>query len=546
METWRANPFHRMRLGEEPLDRVLGYGQDPRLGDAARGRDIGRGLWRIGAERIAGDYAWPWDRPHPSRHFSARLHAFTWLVDLAAVGPSAHRRIAELIDQWVEHYGEWDELAWDLELTAERLFAWLAHGRHGFEQGDPEIRPRLMRSAARQARLLMLAQHELNERPQAAFKVGAALILASAAGFPDPDGLREQGEEILLEACAKQILPDGGHRTRCPEMLAEALYDLQTASDALKQRDEPPPTLRETMVKMANMLRLVRMGDGGLACFHGGSEGSAASIDNVLEKIGGDARAIQYSTHFAFQRLEASDLRILFDVGGAPPLAFSERAHASALAFEFSSGPERLIVNVGAARDLEPAGRMAARTTNAHSTLIVGDEMSAELENRSRGPARLTGPNLDDVRRSSDEAGITLQGRHDGYKGEFGLFHRRYIFVDHEGKNLRGIDELIRPVKLKTTPSKTPIPFTLRFHLHPSVRARRVDGVTIMLETPGAGQRWRFRTDAPGVDLAASIYWGGRVVPQETTQIVLTGHADPMGHGLAPPNRVRWALARVE
>jgi uncharacterized heparinase superfamily protein len=216
------------------------------------------------------------------------------------------------------------------------------------------------------------------------------------------------------------------------------------------------------------------------------------------------------------------------------------------LAFEFSSVGERIIVNVGATRDLEPAGRMAARATNAHSTMIVGDAMSAELENRARGPARLVGPNLDDVRRSSDEAGITVQGRHDGYKDEFGLFHRRYIFVDHEGKNVRGIDELIRPVKLKTAPSKTPIPFAARFHLHPSVRARRVDDSTIMLETPGAGQRWRFRTDAPGVDLAASIYWGGRVVPQETTQIVLTGLADPMGHGLAPPNRVRWALARVD
>jgi len=28
-------------------------------------------------------------------------------------------------------------------------------------------------------------------------------------------------------------------------------------------------------------------------------------------------------------------------------------------------------------------------------------------------------------------------------------------------------------------------------------------------------------------------------------KIVLTGAADPMGHGLAPPNRIRWALARA-
>lgn len=187
---------------------------------------------------------------------------------------------------------------------------------------------------------------------------------------------------------------------------------------------------------------------------------------------------------------------------------------------------------------------MAARTTNAHSALIVGDALSAAFEEarRSRGP-RVVGPLLDDVRRSSDESGVTVQGRHDGYRGQFGLLHRRYIFVDHEGKNLRGIDELIRPMKLKTAPPKKPIPFAARFHLHPNVRARLTEPQTAQLETPG-GQRWRFKTDAPGLAIEPSIYWGG-AAPRETLQIVLSGKADPMGHGLAPPNRIRWALARV-
>jgi uncharacterized heparinase superfamily protein len=235
----------------------------------------------------------------------------------------------------------------------------------------------------------------------------------------------------------------------------------------------------------------------------------------------------------------------VFDVGSAPPLAYSERAHASALAFELSSERERLIVNVGAARELEPAGRMAARATNAHSTLVLGDALSATFEEpRRKGPARLVGPALDDVRRSSDDSGITVQGRHDGYREHYGLLHRRYLFIDHEGKNLRGIDELMRPVREKRIVTKKPIPFVARFHLHPSVRARMVEHQMALLETPG-GQRWRLRTDAPEIAIEPSIYWGGAVVPQESLQIVLSGEADPMGHGLGPPNRIRWALARA-
>jgi uncharacterized heparinase superfamily protein len=545
-EPWRANPFYRLRLGDSGPHRIDAWGHDPRVGDLTRGRDLYRGLWRIAAERLPGEAAIPWDRPAPSRHFAARLHSFSWLADLASLGPDANERIAKLIESWVWAYGEWDEFAWDEELVAERLFAWLCHARPAFETGDPAQRPALMRSLGRHARLLLIAHNDLDDRPLAFIKAGAALILAGVAGFPDADRLREQGEEMLLEALAKQFLPDGLHQSRAPEQLAEALFDLVTAQDAAKRSGtDLPDAFNNALPRIANMLRFCLHGDGALACFQGSSEGSAASITRALTAIGGAVRSFQFANQAAYQRLRAGDLTILFDVGAAPPYLYGERAHAGALAFEMSCGPERLIVNVGAARELEPKGRTAARTTNAHSTLIVSDAISAELEARGRGAPRFAGPVIDDVRRSEDEDGITVQGRHDGYKAQFGLLHRRYLFVDQAGKNVRGIDELMRPTRLKTPAQKQPIPFAARFHLHPSVRAEIVEHQMIALETP-SGIRWRLRTDAPNVTLADSAYWGGRLVPLESRQIVLQGAADPQGHGLAPPNRIRWALARSE
>jgi uncharacterized heparinase superfamily protein len=384
-----------------------------------------------------------------------------------------------------------------------------------------------------------MAQSELSERHLGSIKAGVALVLAGGAGFPDGGRFAEQGEEMLIEACAKQFYGDGGHLSRSPEALAEALLDLVAARDALF---DPPQLLNDTLPKLANMLRMTRLGDGGLACFQGGSENSSATIDAALARVGGEIRPFQFANQSGFQRLEVGPLRALFDVGGAPPLSYAERAHASALAFELSSENERLIVNVGATRELSPAARMAARATNAHSTLVLADALSANLDER-RGGARLSGPHLDEVRRSSDESGITVQGRHDGYKEKFGLLHRRYLFVDHDGKNLRGIDELIRPMRLKSPAPKKNIPYVIRFHLHPSVRARLVEQQTALLETPGH-QRWRLRTDAPDIAIEPSIYWGG-AAPRESHQITLSGEADPMGHGLSPPNRIRWALTRA-
>ncbi|MBC7769994.1 MAG: heparinase II/III family protein [Phycisphaerales bacterium] len=541
-EHWRANPFHRMRLGDTAApDHIERWGDDPRVGNLERGRDILAGRWRIGAEHIRSESPSPWAIAHPSRHFSARLHAFSWLVDLAALGPVANERIAALVDEWVSASGEWDEIAWDPELTAERVYALLCWGRPALENASPERRLALLRSLARQARLLMLAHGELSERHLGSIKAGAALVLAGAAGLGDGSRLAEQGEEMLIEACAKQFFPDGGHMSRSPEALAKAFFDMITAQAAL---DAPPQILRETLPKLANMLRMLRLGEGGLACFHGGSESSAASIDAGLERCGGDVRAFQFGNHSAFHRVEGGAMRVVFDVGAAPPLSYAERAHASALAFEMSSERERLIVNIGAGRELSPDARQAARATNAHSTLALGDALSATLEDRrGKGSPRMVGPALDEVRRSSDDSGVTVQGRHDGYRAAFGLLHRRYLFIDHDGRNLRGIDELIRPTRHKGATPKGDVPYIIRFHLHPSVRARVVEHQMALLETAG-GQAWRLRTDAPLINVEPSTYWGGHF-PRDTQQITLSGGADPLGHGLAPPNRIRWALARA-
>ena len=66
-----------------------------------------------------------------------------------------------------------------------------------------------------------------------------------------------------------------------------------------------------------------------------------------------------------------------------------------------------------------------------------------------------------------------------------------------------------------------------------------------LLETPG-GQRWRLRTDAPSIAIETSIYWGGAHRAAKRTRSCSPAKPIPMGHGLAPPNRIRWALARAD
>lgn len=546
-DEWRATPFYRVMLRGADPDRVAQWGRDPRKHDGARGREIASGVWRIGSERLSGSWPLPWAAPPPSPHFSARLHSFAWLGDLAAAGAAADTRIPDLIQSWVTGFGEWHPQAWAPELVAERLFAWLCHGRGAFEGGDVALRPALMKSFGRQARHLQLAAGDLREG-LARIKAGAALTLAGCTGIPDGERLIDLGVEILEEAAASQFYADGGHLSRAPEALLEACADYVAADDALARRGlETPRLVRELAPKAAAMLRYLMLGDGALATFHGGGPGAPETLAALLAERDAEMRAFRIAPQSGFHRLAAGDTVVIMDGGASPPPAHGERAHAGCLAFEMSTGADRLIVNVGSARELLPTWRAAGRATNGHSTLIVDDALSAvfEASRLGRSAARPVGPPGVSAKRADDDDGARIEAQHEGYRADYGLVHRRTLFLDKAGTDLRGLDALARPLSAGKANDALRIPFAIRFHLHPGVSVLRVEAKVLHLETPG-GAHWRLRTDASAVAIDDSIYLSQSGGPTPTRQIVLIGEADANGSGDAAPNRVRWAFTRID
>lgn len=94
-------------------------------------------------------------------------------------------------------------------------------------------------------------------------------------------------------------------------------------------------------------------------------------------------------------------------------------------------------------------------------------------------------------------------------------------------------------------PSSSLIPFEIRFHLHPDVQvADGPDDKTIFLGLPQRQRVWRFRSETL-LSVESSRYWGGENA-RKTRQLVIRGVADPRADGTQAPNRVRWALSRIE
>ena len=522
--------------------------------DAARGEAMLAGRFTLAGETLAVDGAeTAWLQPAPTRAFARRLHGFGWMRDcLAGDRADSADFVQAFADSWIAHFGRWNSFAWSHDVLSARLLNWLRCGDVLFNGEDDTRKPRSarVRSLLRQARYL---QRSLPIAPDGTTRLQCATALTlTGLCLPGQDTLQRAGLQALAREAKRQILPDGGHVTRSPRACAEALIDLVTVQEAAQARGiDLPDDVRRAIDRLAPMVRFFRLSDGGLASFHGGGEGDRHALDAALKLDDTRARPFGFAPHSGYHRAEAGEATVLFDVGGAPRGPLSIGAHASALAFELCTAGGRLVVNCGWHDDQPASWREAVRATAAHSTLILDETSSARLfppgwQRDLLGPRLATAPASVTARRNEEEMGIWLEGVHEGYREDYGLSHRRRIFLAADGGDVRGEDALFRPVT-DGTPEDTEARwrFAIRFHLHPEVRASLSrDSMSALLVQPN-GDGWRFRTDGGPLRLERSVYLAAGAPPQRATQIVVQGEAEPFGAGDRPPNRIRWAFQRL-
>ncbi|MGH7068366.1 MAG: heparinase II/III domain-containing protein, partial [Acetobacteraceae bacterium] len=185
---------------------------------------------------------------------------------------------------------------------------------------------------------------------------------------------------------------------------------------------------------------------------------------------------------------------------------------------------ERLVVNCGAAPAASDARRDALRATAAHSTLVIADVNSSEIapEGLGRRPEKV------EVERQEASGAHWLETSHDGWSKPFGAIHRRRLYMAESGEDVRGEDAV---------EAEAPQPFTIRFHLHPTVTASlQQDGEAALLRLPSGGG-WRLRADGAGMTLEESIYFGNNEA-RRAEQVVLNGYAEGT-------QQVKWAISKV-
>lgn len=520
-----GSPLLRWRYGSPVADRLLIVPQDLRSADPSLWHEIGYGQFGLaGSIAHIGDGS-PFAIAPPTPGWARALHGFGWLRHLSAVdSDDARELMRRLAVEWSLRHGNGSGVAWEPAVAGRRLISWLSHADALLDGGDQKSYDALTESLGRQ---LVRISSSWRDAPVGLPRLVAltALVLADLCVAGHERQLAG-AERAFSEELGRQILPDGGHLSRNPEVLVELMLDFLPLRQCFAARDRPvPPVLAKSMTQMLKLLRFLRLGDGRLARFNGMGVASPAALATVLAYGDAEAAMPVVSGPSGYVRLERGAMIVMADAGSPPPLELAGEAHAGALSIEVSVGMHLMFVNGGAPGPADQDWRAASRATASHSTLVLDEKSSSQLVRHARlealvGSAPIRGPEHVSASVAEEHGVIALDAEHDGYLERHAVVHRRRVALAPDGRRLDGVDRIMPPhgsLRLKHD-----LPFAIHFHLHPDVRCTSagLQSATIVL---GDGSAWSFAAEGATLAVEESIHFADSSGPRRGQQLVLRG-----------------------
>ncbi|ANY19194.1 Heparinase II/III-like protein [Tsuneonella dongtanensis] len=478
--------------------------------------------------------------------FERTVHGFTWLRDLAACAPREQctATAERVLSAWLEvNRTPGKGAAWHVENAGNRLLNWLVHAPL-ILSGDGKLRARTLAAMEATARWL---DRNVTKAPDRLGEVaGWTAIVAAGLLLPDGKPRRLFGEAGLVRALGELVADDGGVLSRSPLAQIDAiglLIELKACYRAVRR--EPPPAIEAMLAMLVPPLLGLTHGDGGLGSWQGAGAVPAERISALVAASGVRTRPLKEARQWGFQRATGGKAVLQFDAA-PPPLAKHARSGcASTLAFEFSHGPQRLIVNCGGAAfaggQVPVRIEQGLRATAAHSTLVLDDANSTAVLLHGKLGAGVGEVEVD--RRVLELAGgkaTRLEASHDGYASRHGLTHRRILILRDDGNELRGEDLLVPAGK---SAKRGKIAFALRFHVGPGIElGLSEDKRGAGLALPD-GSYWQFRLGQTGegvtLSIEESLWVDGQGRPQPIEQLVIQGMTPRSGGSFA------WLLKKM-
>mgnify|MGYP001286658175 CR=1 FL=1 len=531
----------RRTNGSTTLDLLLAP-QELRSADPSLAADIASGSLGLAGSLVPINDGSPFSLSPPNPAFFAALHGFAWLSDLRAANTfDAHAVATRLVLDWIERFDRAGDDPWRPDIVARRFISWLSNASFLMQRAQSETYERLITSLARHLHAL-LAHGQARSNHPASLQIKIAAVFGCLCLTEQEDTLKPALDRLHHEL-DRQILPDGSHVSRNPAEIVELLLDLLPLKTCFTARDHAvPPQLIDITRRMIQMVRHMRLGDGGLARFHGMGPAYPDRIAAVLSYDDWQAPALDTATNSRYLRLQRRQSTILLDGGPPPPPGFAAEAHAGCLSFEMSCDQQLIIVNCGAPGPADQDWRLPARSTSSHSTLVLNDQSSSRIVRHGSGGNKLPLPYLigpfqvEAILRDGDDGAAELRTSHAGYVEKHGMVHQRSLRLTAHGDRLDGHDRIHRAGK--SGRSKSTLPFSIHFHISPRAKVTLASDPQHAVIILPDGQCWRLAAQNVVLGLEESIFLARLAGPIRGVQVVLRGQT-------MDDTEVRWRLQRV-
>ncbi len=542
-EAWRRlsrrAALVRLRLFRHTIqapERLIVAPTDLRAIDSHVADEIMNGRFPLASRLLETNGKSPFTFTLPSRAFANRLHGFGWLRHMRAYKSERASLIARsIVDSWLSlHSGRIEGVAWEIDVTAQRVIAWLSHSPVVLQNADRGFYRRFMRSLAFQVRFLRrMAPYA--PAGEVLFRLRIALAMASIA-MPTRAGALRKAAQALDNEFDLQILPDGGHISRNPRAGLELLLDLLPLRQTyVNLGHDLPQKLISGIDRMYPALRFFRHQDGDLALFNGATSTLANELMSVLRYDETAGQPFKAMPHSRYQRLAAGKMVVIADTGPPPTGELSRTAHAGCLSFEMSSGRYRFIVNSGSPKFAGRRYVQMARTTATHSTVTLNDTSSSRFSTSEFLGHRMTETvkNVTVERAETEDGRDGLKMSHDGYLRGFGVLHEREISMNATGAIVTGRDRLVLP---DGRVSDDPLKAAVRFHVHPAINLKQNDRESVLMTAPD-GESWLFSSPGNEVLISEDIFFADASGICGSDQIEID-------FDFAEKPEIRWFLSR--
>src|SRR3982075_445009 len=525
------------RLWPGRTDRLIIAPHDLRTADATRAAEIYAGRFVFAGKIVTCHGRSIFDLEPPSEDWEVALLGFGWLRHLRAADTALTRANARsLVDDWLSNQAHKRAVGRRADGLARPVASLLSQAPLVLGDTDGKFYRRYLRGLTREIRYLRYTMLDIPDGVPR-LQVLIALCYASLCLANQARHIRAATRK-LSDELQRQILPDGGHISRNPGALIDTLPLRQPFA---ARNIAPPPALLNAIDRMMPMLRFFRHGDGSFALFNGMSSAPSDVLATLLAYDDTHGAPMASMPHTGFQRLDAGATTVIMDTGPPPPPSLSHDAHAGRLSLDLPSGPSRIVINCGMPSTGRDSWRPFARSTLAHSTLACHDTSSCQFVELSamkrllKGAPVVSGPTNVESYREAVANGLLLTASHNGYLARFGVVHRRVLMIAQDGSRIDGEDTLSPAPGARIKGTETD--YTLRFHLHPSVKASRLsDGRGVMRVLPPRGVR-PFEALDDKVEVEDSVFLAGNDGPRRTAQIVIRQDSRT-----APS--VRWSFVR--